>query len=118
MNSTKFAVVASILGLSGSALGQTDQFYVTDGDSHRAVRVQNGAINLTFQLSDNQYPLAVTNTVKIYGTYANNTGAEYDLDGNPTGVTYPFVGGGGQFLDGATDGGSRNWACPFNDAGI
>lgn len=114
----KSAVVASALALAGSALGQTDQYYVTDGDASRGVRIQGGVINKTFKLTDNQYPLAVTSTVKIYGTYSNNTGAEYDLDGNPTGVKYPFVGGGGQFLDGATDGGSRNWACSFNDNGI
>jgi len=106
------------LAAAGSALAQTDSYYVTDGDAHRGVRVQAGVINLQWTLTDNQYPLAITSTVKIYATYDFATGAEYDLNGNPTGVTYPWVGGGGQFLDGTTDGQSRNWACSFNDAGI
>lgn len=118
MKSITCAALTAMLGLAGAAAGQTDQYYVTDGDSHRCVRMQGGGINLQFDLTDNQYPLAIGSTIKIYGTYNFNTGAEYDLDGNPTGVTYPFVGGGGQFLDGATDGGGRNWACSFNDAGI
>ena len=110
----------AVLGLAaaGSALAQTDAYYVTDGDVQRGVRIQNGAIDLQWNLTDNQYPLAITGTIKIYGTYNFNTGAEYDLNGNPTGVTYPFVGGSGAFLDGTTDSQSRNWACSFNDAGI
>jgi hypothetical protein len=110
----------ALLGLAaaGSALAQTDAYYVTDGDAQRAVRMQGGAIDLQWNLTDNQYPLAIVSTIRIYATYDSNTGAEYDLDGNPTGVTYPFVGGAGQFLDGTTDGQSRNWACSFNDAGI
>lgn len=106
------------LAVASSALAQTDPYYVTDGDAVRGVRMQGGAIDLQWGLTDNQYPLAITRTIKIYGTYNFNTGAEYDLDGNPTGVTYPFVGGAGAFLDGTTDGQSRNWACSFNDAGI
>jgi hypothetical protein len=110
----------ALLGLAaaGSALAQTDAYYVTDGDAQRGVRTQGGAIDLQWNLTDNQYPLAIAGTIRIYGTYDSNTGAEYDLDGNPTGVTYPFVGGAGQFLDATTDAQSRNWACSFNDAGI
>jgi hypothetical protein len=117
----RFIVVglaALCLGAAGSALAQTDAYYVTDGDAQRAVRTQGGAIDLQWTTTDNQYPMSIAGTVKIYGTYSNNTGAEYDLDGNPTGVTYPFVGGSGAFLDGTTDGQSRNWACSFSDAGI
>jgi hypothetical protein len=110
------AVVA--LAAADRALAQTDSYYVTDGDEQRGVRMQGGAIDLQWTLTDNQYPLAITDTIKIYGTYDFNTGAEYDLDGNPTGVTYPFVGGAGAFLDATTDGQSRNWACSFSDSGI
>jgi hypothetical protein len=110
----------AMLGVAaaGSVLAQTDPYYVTDGDAQRGVRMQGGAIDLQWNLTDNQYPLAITGTIKTYGTYDFNAGAEYDLDGNPTGVTYPFVGGAGQFLDATTDGQSRNWACSFNDRGI
>src|SRR5688572_13587272 len=103
-----FIVTAAALAVTGSTFAQIDNYYVTNGDAAQAFRIQNGAINLQFALTDNQYPLAVGSTIKIYGTYDFNTGAEYDLDGNPTGVTYPFTGGGGQFLDGASDGASRN----------
>lgn len=107
-------LAALCLGAAVSALAQTDPYYLTDGHYVlQGVRVQDGAINLRWNLTGRHAALAIKDTVRIYGFYINDTGAEYDLAGSPTGVTYPWVGGGSLFADGTTDGQSRNWACSF-----
>lgn len=109
------------LFLGGAALSQlalagpVSEYYVTDGDSQRLVVIQGNSIVRQWRLRDNQYPIAVVNTVRAYATYSHNTGSEYTLQGVYTGTDYPFQGDAGQSLDGATDAVRRNWLISFND---
>jgi hypothetical protein len=98
--------------------GPISEYYVTDGDSNILSVVQGQSVVRSWQLQDNQYPIAVTSTVRAYASYNYNTGSEYTLAGVPTGKTYPFQGDAGQSLDGATDASRHNWLISFNDYAV
>jgi len=74
----------------GSAFGQTDPLYLSDGDGHRLVVVQGGAIVNTFpaEPQERAFPIAVVDTIRTTGYWTGETGGEYQLDGTPTGIQY------------------------------
>jgi hypothetical protein len=94
------------------------EYYITDGDGLQMNVVQGSSIVRSWRLRDNQYPIAVVDTVRAYATYSFNVGSEYDLAGTYTSVEYPFQGNAGESLDGATDATSHNWLISFNDNGV
>ncbi|MHC4416114.1 MAG: hypothetical protein ACYS0G_12605 [Planctomycetota bacterium] len=96
--------------------GTSGDYYLTNGDS-TILQVVNGAtIDRSWSTASLLYPLAVVETARVYnrGAGAKDPGIEYQLDGTPTGTTYPWAPGPtGQLLDGGTDGTSRNFAAEF-----
>lgn len=110
-----FAVLGAI---HPAGAGPISEYYITNGDSLSMKVVQGNSIVRSWTLRDNQYPTAVVDTVRAYGTYSNNVGSEYDLFGNFLGVNYPHRGDAGQSLDGTTDAVSYNWLVSFNDDGV
>ena len=86
-------------------------FFLTDGDSSIAYRVDlgTGAYLGSFATFNLGYPLAIGDTVRI-AHRDNGTGYEYDLDGNPTGVSYTGSFYISELLDGTTDGSRYNYA--------
>ncbi|HWB99036.1 MAG TPA: PEP-CTERM sorting domain-containing protein [Bryobacteraceae bacterium] len=97
-------------------VSQASVIYLTDGDSAIMYRVDlaTGSFSSTSTYSL-AYPIAVADTVRL-GNRDNGPGQEYDLNGNPTGVTW----GGGSFiaqmLDGTTDGSTYNYAVTCCDS--
>src|SRR5947209_16935626 len=88
--------------ISASAASATP-YYLFDGDSSRAVEIDNGAVVAGFSTFSSGYPPAITNSIWLGGR--DNTGAQqYTLNGVPTGNT--SVGGPviSQILDGTTSG--------------
>ncbi len=77
--------------LASAALAQTDVLYVTDGDSARLARVEEGAVTVT-RTHVRGYPIAVRNTIWI-GDYNGGqpNAIEYDLNGVATGNTAPYT---------------------------
>jgi hypothetical protein len=98
------------------AVAQTSELYMADYYNTNCYVVQGGAIVRTIQRSGNfDGPgLVVQSTVKMYGQSTNNTGLEYDYNGNTLTGSYTNPG----FIDcydGATDGTTRNWTISHND---
>src|SRR6187549_1393265 len=92
MHRILLTLIAGLLLASEASAGPISDYYVVDGDGQRMVVIHGNSIVNSWTMTDNQYPIAVTTTVKAYATYSNNTGAEYTLTGTPTGTTYPFQG--------------------------
>jgi hypothetical protein len=116
------AVAAAVLSCftSTRALAQTSDYYLSHGEQETLQVVQSGAIVRSWTTAPILYPLAVTDTVKLYDVGnpftgpAMNSGLQYTLQGVPTGVSYPWQNGPtGQLLDGATDGTAHNYASEF-----
>jgi hypothetical protein len=81
-----------------------------DGDGHTMVIV-NGltTTNVAMNATDQEYAVAVANTVRTWAAYPAQNGHEYSLAGTPLGSNYPnnF---NSQMLDGTTNGTATNWA--------
>jgi hypothetical protein len=95
------------------AQGPASRYYLTNGDGTILQVAQSGAVVTSWSTASTLYPLAVTNTVKVYnrGSGATGNGFEYTLSGTPTGVTFPWQGGPtGELLDGGTDAFAHNYA--------
>lgn len=104
------AAVGFVAALSGIALaGTIDELYSIYPDTAQLHVIKGTAITRSFKVNNLNSPLAVVNTVRTYGYNSGSTGAEYQLNGTPTGTTYPWT-GGGTFLDGGTDGVRYNYA--------
>src|SRR5690348_8886839 len=98
----------SLFIISATERGGKSEILVLQGDSVvRSWTTQHGK----------ELGIAVARTVRTLGQLGGDVGAEYTLDGTPTGVDYPssfsptsFV----QFLDGTTDG-FHNYAWDFTN---
>ncbi len=117
-------ILLSVLGLAamvGSAPAQQSEYYLVDGGNAARISViQNGAVVRTWSTTDSQMPVAVIDTVRTYGQYSTNKGAEYDLDGTPTGVEYRHQGevNVSQSIDGGTDGVEYNFLAAYGHNSI
>ena len=112
------AAVAVLLVIASAAraVGPSSPYYLTNGDSQILQVGESGAVVNSWSTALDLYPLAVTNTVKLYDRGAGffGNGLEYTLSGTPTGVTFPWQNGPtGQLLDGATDAVAHNYASEF-----
>lgn len=108
------------LALAGSASAQTEELYIVDGGSRVISVVQGGAVVRSWVGADVAMPIAVIDTVRTYGMYSTNSGAEYLPDGTPTGVTYTYQGESntGQNIDGGTDGLEYIFLAAWNNGAI
>jgi hypothetical protein len=85
--------------------GPLDPLYLTDGDSGQLFIV-NGNSHTTINTSlygQEQYAIAVQNTVRLDSAYSGGQGAEYTLGGAFTGTNYTNN-YGSELLDGTTNG--------------
>ena len=114
LTTTALGLAAALV--AGPVLAQTTPYFVTDGDSSIAWRIQGGTAT-SFAIGNPHYPLAVRATVLTH--HRDDLGStEYDLAGVPTGVTTagPNI-VGGQQLDGA-DTATNNSAVIWNTGQI
>ncbi len=107
----QYLCLLSVLALVSSAAWAGPVFYLTDGDSSIAYRIDLGTGTYlgsfaTFSLG---YPVAIGDTVRI-AQRDNGTGYEYNLNGTPTGVTFAGSSYISELLDGTTDGDMYNFA--------
>src|SRR5688500_14250832 len=95
--------VLSILTCVG--LSAAPNYYLFDGDSQVGYQVDPGAQALvnTFSTFSLGYPVAIAGDKIRLGHRDDGTGAEYSLDGTPTGVTFTGGSGFSQLLDGTSD---------------
>jgi hypothetical protein len=99
------------------AQGPSSPYYLTNGDSQVLQVSHTGAVVDSWTTASLLYPLAVTDTVKLYNRGAGffGNGIEYTLTGTPTGVVYPWQPGPtGELLDGGTDGVAHNYAAEWS----
>lgn len=81
------------LAMVGTVHAQTEELYIVDGGSGRISVVQGGAVVRSWNQPNTAMPVAVMNTVRTYVQYSTSgDGSEYQLDGTPTGTTYPYQG--------------------------
>ena len=105
---TTFAAVLTLVlcGASIAVSGPVSEYYLTAGDQGRNHVVQGSNVNRTWEqvTSSIEYAIAVPGTIRTLGvgSGALGRGAEYMLDGTPTGTTYSHSLGG--VYDGTTDG--------------
>ncbi len=93
------------------------EYYLLDGNSRQISVVRNGVLQRSWTAPDDQLPVAVSDTVRTYGEYGDggDYGSEYQLDGTPTGTTYPWQGLATEYLvDGTTDGTTYNWLVGYD----
>ena len=105
------AVIAAILLPAGVAAAQTTPYFVTDGDSNTAWRIQGGTAT-SFAVPALHYPLAVRSTVLTHHRDDNGS-AEFSLAGVPGATTAGPSVVGGQQLDGAATS-TNNYAVIYN----
>jgi len=103
--------VALLSGVFLNASAQASILYLANGDGAQLHRIDLDTgtylgASTTYSLA---YPIAVVDTVRL-GHRDNSAGAEYDLDGNATGVTWAAGSPISQLLDGTTDGSTYNYA--------
>ncbi len=111
------AVLALVLcGTSIAVAGPVSEYYLTAGQWQRIHVVQGSNVNRTWgQVSgEEEYAIAVLATVRTLGIRHSDQGAEYTLDGTPTGTTYTQPVVGARFFDGTTDG-TSNYAWDFDN---
>lgn len=96
----------SFLSLSLSASGgPLSTLYLTDHVEGKLYGVQGSSVTLNASAtSTQQSPIAVGSTIRTFGLFRGDSGAEYSLSGTPTGSVYPNTIASAYFLDGATDG--------------
>ena len=116
-------VVSCLVVLIGvgvaSAQGTTDLLFSIYPDIDQMRVVQGTSCVDSWSVNHLNSPLAVVNTVRTYGYNSSSTGAEYQIDGTPTGATYPWQGiESGSLLDGGTDGVEHNYAADYNSTGV
>lgn len=106
--------------LVAPSLAQSSEYYISDGNSLRISVVQGGSVVRSWVGRDDAMPIAVINTVRTYGEYAQDFGSEYSLGGTWSGTDYPHQGESnrGQNTDGGTDGVRRNFLSAWNGNAI
>jgi hypothetical protein len=104
--------VAALALLQAGAKAQSTPYYITDGDNQVMYTVQNGVLINTTPTFSIAYPIAVRDTIWL-GDRDNRSGAEYTLNGTPTGNTSVGNGQFSQILDGTTDG-TSNYGSTFS----
>lgn len=113
---SKIAICAAFIVAcaAGTAVAQTDSFYMSDGDGRRVLEVKGGSIVNTFPAVPQQraFPIAVVDTIRTTGYALNETGGEYKLDGTSTGAQYPLL-QGSVMSDGGTDADQFNYGISF-----
>lgn len=110
LNWRNLLIMAAIV-LAVTVPTQAAILYLTDGDSSvmYTVNLSTGLVENTTTTFSGAYPIAVVDTIRL-GHLDNGAGQEFDLDGNPTGVTWPGGSTLSQLLDGTTDGSTYNYA--------
>ncbi|HWF01874.1 MAG TPA: PEPxxWA-CTERM sorting domain-containing protein [Caulobacteraceae bacterium] len=87
----------------GGANAATPAYYLFSGDSANGVAIVDGAVTETFNTFYLGYPVAITSTIWLGGR-DNGGGAQYTLNGTPTGAASPGGALISQILDGTTSG--------------
>jgi len=97
--------------------GPLTPYYLTNGDGSTISVVQGNSIVDTITMSNRQYGIAVSDTVRTIGWSVADQGQEFQLDGTPTGVTYTAF-GQASLTDGATNGVDTNFGIRWNTGEI
>jgi hypothetical protein len=104
-----------LLGVvAASADGTTDLLFSIYPDIDQMRVIQGTACVDSWNVNHLNSPLAVVDTVRTYGYNSSSLGAEYQIDGTPTGNTYPWNGIEVSILDGGTDGVEHNYAVDWD----
>lgn len=92
--------------LSCAGLSAAPNYYLFNGDGSTGYQVDPGTGTLvnTFSTFSLGYPVAIVGDKIRLGHRDDGSGAEYNLDGTPTGVTFSGGFGFTQLLDGTSDG--------------
>jgi|GEM_PF-2682177 len=111
--------VMALVGAS-AAWAQSTAYYLTERGTRQMYVVQGGNVIRQWTMRDDEAPLAVVDTVRTYGWYPADTGAEYTLTGTWTGTTYPNASGSPtvQRVDGTTDGVNYNFLAAYESGEI
>jgi hypothetical protein len=115
--------IFSALSFAGTAnaTGPVSKLYLTAGDQNTVWVVQGPSVVNSWTQHNapgEEYPLAVSNTVRTLGFESGFAGSEYTLSGSFTGNTYPFpFTGSEELLDGTTDT-TSNYSVDINTGNV
>lgn len=118
MNARLLVGALATLALAPAALGQSSELFMFqyDGAQGNFHVFQNGASQRSWAGAGSgnggqvrEYGIAVVDDLRTIDYFGTSTGAQYDLNGTPSGTTYTHS-LGINVIDGATDGVNHNYA--------
>ena len=110
-------LAAAAVWRTSAANAQTSVYYLTAGDDGVNFAFQNGAAINSWSQQTNEYPIAVTDTVRTLGPNSGDSGSQYTLGGTFTGTTYTNSAPSGDFYDGTSDG-TSNYSVDFDTGNV